>query len=389
MKIEIPKNIMTNYSYDFLIVGAGLYGATIARLLTDLGYNCLIIDKRAHVAGNIYTENICGYDKHVYGPHIFHTNDAYIIDFVNKYSAWYNYRQNTIATDGNCLYSLPFNMNTYYNVFSVITPEEAYSIIEDEKRKYGVDNPTNLEEQAISMVGKTIYEKLIKNYTEKQWGKKCTELSPDIIKRLPLRFHFDNNYFNDRFQAIPKNGYTKFVENIIGNIPIVFNTEFTYNDYDYWRTKIRFNIIFCGPVDELLNYKFGALEWRSLKFVDKTFEYNGHNGQGTAIINNVSKEPYTRCCEHMWFTPNKIIKGITSIQTYEFPDTWYRTKERFYSINNAHTEELYNKYVQELYKEMPKIMLGGRLGKYKYFDMDDTIAEAFKDANNINLLNTI
>ena len=204
---------------DFLIVGAGLYGATIARTLTEFEYNCLIIDKRSHIAGNIYSENINGYDKHMYGPHIFHTDKPQVEAFAKKYMEWIPYIQNTKATDGEKAYHLPFNMDTYYDIFGVMTPEAAFEIIEAEKKEYGVENPTNLEEQAINMVGKTIYEKLIKNYTEKQWGRKCTEISPDIIKRLPLRFFYSNNYFNDYFQAIPKCGYTKFVENIIGDIP--------------------------------------------------------------------------------------------------------------------------------------------------------------------------
>ena len=361
---------------DFLIVGAGLYGATIARLLTDAGFNCLIIDKRNHIAGNIYTEKIHGYDKHVYGPHIFHTDKKYIEDFVKKYSEWIPYIQNTIATDGKKLYHLPFNMNTYYDIFGVISPREAFKIIQEEISQYKVDNPKNLEEQAINMVGKTIY-------TEKQWGKPCTEISPDIIKRLPLRYSYNNNYFNDYFQAIPKDGYTQFVKNIIGNIPCICNFEFVKDNYDYWKSHVRCAIIYCGAIDELLEYQLGELEWRSLKFDDTSYKYYGEGGQGTSIKNDVTMSKYTRYIEHMWFTPDKIYEGITSIITSEQPDNWERNKERYYAINNEYTETKYRAYRDLLLRQMPKIELGGRLGKYRYFDMDDTIYEAMKDAENL------
>ena len=368
---------------DFLIVGAGLYGATIARTLTEFEYNCLIIDKRSHIAGNIYSENINGYDKHMYGPHIFHTDKLQVEAFAKKYMEWIPYIQNTKATDGEKAYHLPFNMDTYYDIFGVMTPEAAFEIIEAEKKEYGVENPTNLEEQAINMVGKTIYEKLIKNYTEKQWGRKCTEISPDIIKRLPLRFFYSNNYFNDYFQAIPKCGYTKFVENIIGDIPCLCNVEFNKNSYKYWKDNVKYGIIYCGAVDELLEYQLGELEWRSLRFEDKQIEYNGHNGQGSPIINDVSANPYTRCIEHMWFMPNNVKIGTKSILTFEYPDNWERGKERYYAVNNYSTEKKYQAYIDLLQKQMPKIILGGRLGKYRYFDMDDTIAEAIKDAGEL------
>lgn len=370
---------------DFLIVGAGLYGATIGRLLTDAGFNCFIIERRNHIGGNIYSEKINGYDKHVYGAHIFHTDNYQVEAFVKQYSEWNNYRHNVIATDNKKLYHLPFNMNTYYDIFGVCSPAKAKSIIEEEVKKYGVDNPRNLEEQAINLVGKTIYNKLIKNYTEKQWGKKCNELSPDIIKRLPLRFSFDNNYFNDRFQAIPKNGYTVFVKNIIGDIPCICNTEF---DYEYWEDKVK-TIIYCGSIDELLNYELGELEWRSLKFKDSSYIYNGSNGQGTSVKNDVSKHKYTRYIEHMWFTPEKVYNGITSIITSEQPVKWKKGREKYYPINNNYTETLYNAYLDLLLKKMPNVELGGRLGKYKYFDMDDTILEAMKDAKKLIEINDI
>lgn len=372
-----------NNNIDFIIVGAGLYGATMARILTDAGFICLIFDRRQHIGGNIYSEKINGYDKHVYGPHIFHTNDSMVEKFVKKYSEWIPYQQNTIATDGKCLYHLPFNMNTYYDIFHVMTPAEAKNIIDKQIDMYGVSNPSNLEEQAINMVGKTIYLKLIKNYTEKQWGKKCTELSPDIIKRLPLRFSFNNNYFDDYFQAIPKDGYTSFIRNIIKDIPYICGFELTNINYEYWKDQCNYNIIYCGAVDELLHYQFGPLEWRSLQFHDESFIYDGANGQGMAIKNDVSTSPYTRYIEHMWFTPDKVCEGMTSIITKEQPDNWELGKERYYAVNNEQTEQIYQKYVGQLSKVMPKIRLGGRLGKYRYFDMDDTIIEAINDANHL------
>lgn len=369
-----------NSNIDFLIVGAGLYGSTIARLLTDVGFNCLILEKRDHIAGNIYTENVNGYYKHTYGPHIFHTNFLDVKLFAKKYMDWISYEQNTIATDGEKLYHLPFNMNTYYDIFNVKTPEEAFNIISKEIVEYGVDNPKNLEEQAINMVGKTIYEKLIKNYTEKQWGRKCTELSLDIIKRLPLRYVFNNNYFNDCFQGIPKYGYTKFIENIIGNIPYICNIEFNKDTYEQLKDNIKYSIIYCGAVDELLEYQLGKLEWRSLRFDDDSYIYNGHNGQGTSVINDVSsKNMHTRSIEHMWFTPEYAKNRVKSIITYEYPEKWEIGKERYYAVNNLETEKKYKEYIELMQKQMPKIILGGRLGKYRYFDMDDTILEAIND----------
>ena len=377
---------------DFLIVGAGLYGATTARLLHESGYNCLILDQRPHIAGNIYSEHINEYDKHMYGPHIFHTSLQCVIDFVNKYSEWYTYQQHTLATDGEKLYHLPFNMNTFYDVFGCISIEEAKKIIDKEIQEYkeqkqkeiksGVILIYNLEEWCMLTVGKTIYEKLIKNYTEKQWGKKCTELPQEIIKRLPLRFSFNNNYFNDIFQGIPKEGYTKFVENIIGDIPYLCNVQFKAKDYEYWSSKVKHGIIYCGAVDELLNYELGELEWRSLRFEDKSYTYNGYNGQGCAIMNNVSTNPWTRTIEHMWFLPHQSIDN-ESIITTEYPDKWERGKERYYPINNDKNERKYKVYVDLLKEKMPLIRLGGRLGKYRYFDMDDTIHEAMEDVKNI------
>ena len=369
---------------DYLIVGCGIYGATIARLLTDSGKRCLIIDRRDHIGGNIYTYKFGEIDVHKYGPHTFHTSNQEVIDFVTKYSEWIPFELNIIAKNGKKIYHLPFNMTTFYDIFGVNNPQEAFDIIEKEIEESGLKDrePKNLEEQAIKLVGKTIYETLIKGYTEKQWNCDCKDLSSEIIKRLPLRFYFNNSYFNDTFQAIPKNGYTEFVKNIIDGIPLLLNTEFKYEE---WDGKAK-NIIFCGAVDELLDYELGELKWRSLTFEDKIFEYNGHNGQGTPILNLVSKEERgTRIVEHMWFNKAVAQNVKQSIQTLEIPTDWHKGLERYYAVNNKNSEELYERYKALLMERMPNVILGGRLGKYRYFDMDDAIYEAINDANNILL----
>ena len=367
---------------DFLIIGSGLYGATMARILTDAGYTCLILEKRNHIAGNIYSERTNdGYDKHVYGPHIFHTDKPDVEEFVKKYATWETFKLNILANNNGNIYHLPFNMNTFYDVFKEKSPEKVKEIIGQEIKEANIKKPSNLEEQAISMVGTTIYNTLIKNYTEKQWGKPCNELSQDIITRLPLRFSYNNDYYNDYFQAIPKDGYTKFVKNIIGNIPCLCNSEFKKENYEYWQDNINCLIIYCGAIDELLEYELGELEWRSLYFDDEEYKYNWSNGQGCPILNDVGNiNKFTRSIEHMWFSPSKVQEGISSIITKEYPDNWKPGKERYYAVNNKDTDKKYKAYINLLLKRMPKIKLGGRLGKYKYFDMDDTIYEAMTDA---------
>jgi len=387
-----------NSNIDFLIVGAGFYGVTIARLLTDAGYKCLIIDKRSHIGGNCYS--IPGdkglYDIHVYGPHIFHTSDYKVAQFITNYTKFNNYCQNTIALNNNKMYSLPFNMNTFNTLFNINKPEEAYQQIEFERKDAEniYKDRNDLEAVANKLVGITIYNALIKDYTEKQWHKKCSELPGDIIKRLPLRFSFDNNYFNDYFWGIPNEGYAKLFENIInGNsydqsihLPIMYilNVDYLQN-IDFWNNVAK-KVIYCGAVDELLNYQLGELEWRSLRFENKEYEYNGYNGQGTSVINYTgSDNNATRSIEHMYFTKErwKNKTNFKSIITYEYPDDYVKGKERYYPINNEINNNLYNKYLDLLSKEMPNVLLGGRLGKYKYFDMDDTIIEAINDAEKI------
>ena len=385
-----------NSNIDFLIVGAGFYGVTIARMLTDAGYKCLIIDKRYHIGGNCFSipDKNGLYDVHVYGPHIFHTSDLSVAQFITNYTKFNNYQQNTIANNNGELYHLPFNMNTFYSLFGVITPEDAYNKLQeeiDEANKIYKDR-NDLEAVANKLVGKTIYNKLIKDYTEKQWNQKCSELPGDIIKRIPLRFNYDDNYFNDLFYGVPNNGYTSVIKNIIdGNaydqklhIPIVYILNIDYNENrDFWRSIAK-NVIYCGSIDELFDYRLGELEWRSLRFEDKQYRYNGKNGQGTAIINYTDKTTAaTRSVEHMYFTKEKWLNktDFDSVITTEFPEDYEKGKERYYPINNDKNNELYNKYIELLTTEMPNVIPGGRLGKYKYFDMDDVIKEAINDAN--------
>jgi len=374
---------------NILIVGAGLFGITIGRLLTNAGHNCTIIDQRNHIGGNCYDEplTINGHTMtvHKYGPHVFHTSNEQVWNFINKYSKFNNFKSNILAKDdNNKLYHLPFNMNTFYEIFGISDVKKVKDIIQNEIEEANISKITNLEEKAISMVGTTVYNTLIKNYTEKQWNRKCTELSPDIIARLPLRFYFDNNYFNDKYQGIPIGGYTKLMNNIINGIenekPIKYqlNTKFNLKMYDYYD-----KIIYCGSIDTLLDYKFGYLEYRSLKFENTEYEFSYENSNGCAQINLVGTQRGTREIEHIYYTPENLeyFIGQKVIKTLEIPDNWNITKERFYSINNKINNDLYNKYVEECKKIYPNIILGGRLGLYKYLDMDDVILMAINIFN--------
>lgn len=387
-----------NSNIDFVIVGAGFYGVTIARLLTDAGFKCIIIDKRDHIGGNCYTApgDKHLYDIHVYGPHVFHTSDYEVAQFITNYTKFNSYQHNTLALSKSKLYSLPFNMHTFYELFNVITPEDAYKQIEieckDAENIY--KNRNDLEAIANKLVGMTIYNTLIKDYTEKQWNKKCSELSGDIIKRLPLRFNYNNNYFNDMFWGVPTEGYTKIFENIInGNgydnvqrAPILYMLNVDYLENKKYFNELCNNIIYCGAIDELLDYKLGELEWRSLRFEHHQYTYNGYNGQGTAVINYIDSDiKETRSIDHMYFTPErwKDQTQFDSVITKEFPDNYEKGKERYYPINNEVNNKLYNDYIELLKTEMPNIIPGGRLGKYKYFDMDDVIKEAINDSKTI------
>ena len=384
--------------YDYLIVGTGLFGAIFAYEANKRGKKCLIIDKREHVGGNIYTEKKEEINVHKYGAHIFHTSDEEVWKYINQFVEFNRYTNSPVAVYKNELYNLPFNMNTFNKLWGVITPVQALQKIDEEKKEANITEPKNLEEQAISLVGKTIYEKLIKGYTEKQWGKKCTALPSFIIKRLPVRLIYDNNYFNDKYQGIPIGGYTQIIEKMLsGKLYDNNGKEETETNslidvrlnYDYFEHKeelenIADKIIFTGPIDKYYDYKFGELEYRSLKFETETLD--GDNYQGNAVVNYTEYEiPYTRIIEHKHFEMGKSLgndKIINkTIVTREYPDTWTKEKEPYYPINNDKNNELYEKY-SKLAKDDTNIIFGGRLGQYKYYDMDKVIASALECVKN-------
>lgn len=357
---------------DYLIVGAGLYGAVCAYELNKKGYKCLVVDKRNHIAGNIYTENIAGINVHKYGAHIFHTSNPVIWNYVNQFAEFNNYINCPVARYKNECYNLPFNMNTFTKLWpDVFTPDQAQKRIEEERKDYYKDLPQNLEEQAINLVGKTIYEKLIKGYTAKQWGRPCTELPSFIIKRLPVRFTFDNNYFNDRYQGIPIGGYTQMIQNMLSGIEVQLNTDF-FEHRQELEAKAR-RIIYTGPIDQFFDYCYGALEYRSVRF--ETEILNCPNYQGNAVINYTDYEvPYTRIIEHKHFEFGSQEKTVIS---REYSSAWKVGVEPYYPINDEMNMELYKKY-KEKTKEFPNVIFGGRLGQYQYMDMDDVIEAALK-----------
>lgn len=358
--------------YDYLIVGAGLFGAVCASELNKKGKKILVIDKRGHIAGNIYTKKEEGINVHVYGAHIFHTSDKVVWNYINQFAEFNNYINAPVARYKNELYNLPFNMNTFTKLWkNVFTPEEARARIEEEKKNFHIDDPKNLEEQAINLVGPTIYEKLIKGYTAKQWGKKCTELPAFIIKRLPVRFTFDNNYFNDRYQGIPVGGYTKIIEKMLDGVEVKLNTN--YLDNRGYFNSIAKHIVYTGAIDEYFDFKYGPLEFRTVEFKNEVLDTE--NYQGNAVVNYTEYEvPYTRIIEHKHFefdttSPKTIISK-------EYSKTWIKGDEPYYPVNNDKNNKLYAKYKEEASK-LTNITFGGRLGLYKYYDMDDTIVEAF------------
>ena len=360
--------------YDYLIVGSGLFGSVCARELTDEGYSVCVIEKRSHIGGNVYTENIEGINIHKYGPHIFHTNSEKIWNYVNKFADFNNFVNTPIAKFENEIYSLPFNMFTFNKMWGVETPEEAKKIIEKQRFK---GEPKNLEEQALSLVGKDIYEKLIKGYTEKQWGRKCSELSIDIIKRLPVRFTYNNNYFNSKYQGIPIGGYTKMIEKMLENIEVKLNTDF-FDNKEFWKTQAR-KIIYTGPIDAYFDYSLGCLEYRSLKFESEILDVS--NFQGVAVVNYTDSEiPFTRICEHKHFEFGESDKTVI---TKEFSKEWNINEEPYYPINNKKNLELLKKY-QELAKK-ENVIFGGRLAEYKYYDMDKVIENALKITREVDL----
>ena len=356
--------------YDYLVVGAGLFGAIFAYEAKRKGKKVLVVEKRPHIAGNIYTEVIEGIQVHKYGAHIFHTSNEKVWRYIQQFAKFNRYTNSPIARYKEELYNMPFNMNTFHALWGVITPKEAREKIEEEKREAGITEPKNLEEQAISLVGRTIYEKLVKGYTEKQWGQRADKLPSFIIKRLPVRFTYDNNYFNDFYQGIPIGGYTQIIEKMLQGIEVKLNCDFLEERSSL--ENIANKIIFTGPIDAYYHYQFGELEYRSLKFETEILEEQ--NYQGNAVVNYTEYEvPYTRIIEHKHFefdttSPKTVI-------TREYPEKWIQGKEPYYAINNEKNNALYQKYAEIAQKD-DKVIFGGRLGQYKYFDMDKVIEEA-------------
>lgn len=356
--------------YDYLIVGAGLFGSVFAYEATKRGKKCLVIDKRNHIGGNIYTEEIEGINVHKYGAHIFHTNNKRIWSYVNQFVEFNRYTNSPVANYKGEIYNLPFNMNTFNRLWGVVTPYEAEEIIEKQRKEAGIEDPSNLEEQAISLVGTDIYEKLIKGYTEKQWGRSATELPPFIIKRLPVRFTYDNNYFNDKFQGIPIGGYTRIIEKMLENVDILLNTDFFKERSKL--EKLANKIVYTGMIDQYYDYKFGVLEYRSLKFDTEVLK-GVKNYQGNAVINYTDREtPYTRIIEHKHF---EFGAQEDTVITKEYPKEWKQGDEPYYPINDDKNNEIYRKY-KLLADQEEKVIFGGRLANYKYYDMHQVIGSA-------------
>ena len=364
--------------YDYLIVGAGLYGSVFAHEASKRGKKCLVIDKRLHTGGNIHCENIEGINVHKYGAHIFHTNDKYIWDYVNQFVEFNRYTNSPVAIHEGKLYNLPFNMNTFYQLWGVKTPEEAMKEIEKQVTESGIIEPKNLEEQAISLVGIDIYEKLIKGYTEKQWGRKATELPAFIIKRLPVRFTYDNNYFNDKYQGIPIGGYNKLTEGLLNGIEVQLGVDFFAEREKY--ESLANKIVFTGKIDEYFDFRFGELEYRSLKFEHQTLDQD--NYQGNAVVNYTEAHiPYTRIIEHKHFEFGKQNKTVI---THEFPIEWSLGMESYYPVNDEVNSLKFKKY-SDLAKNENNVIFGGRLAEYKYYDMHQVIGSALsKIKNNID-----
>ena len=368
--------------YDYLIVGAGLYGSIFAREATNKGYKCLVIDKRDNVGGNIYTEKVEGINVHKYGAHIFHTNNQKVWDYITKFATFNRFTNSPVANYKGELYSLPFNMYTFNKMWGVVTPEEAAAKIEEQRKAAGITNPKNLEEQAISLVGTDIYEKLIKGYTEKQWGRKCTELPAFIIKRLPVRLTFDNNYFNALYQGIPVGGYTRMVERMLEVIEVRLNTDYLKEKETY--DSLANTVIYTGPIDAYFSYSIGYLEYRSVRF--ETEVLDRPNFQGNAAVNYTDAEtPWTRIIEHKWFEFGKDENGNDIQKTVisrEYSSEWKPGDEPYYPVNDEKNSELYRKY-RDLADKEANVVFGGRLGEYKYYDMDKVIRAALDKSEEI------
>lgn len=355
--------------FDYLIVGAGLFGSVFAYEATQRGKRCLVIDKRNHIAGNIYTENIEGINVHKYGAHIFHTSDKAIWEYVNRFADFNNFINSPIASYKDELYNLPFNMNTFSKMWGIKTPAEAKAIIAGQIANLSIGEPQNLEEQALKLVGTDVYEKLIKGYTQKQWGRPCTELPAFIIKRLPLRFTYDNNYFNDRYQGIAIGGYTQIIEKMLAGSDVKTDTD--YFEFIKENPDIAEKTVFTGQIDEFFGYRYGALGYRSVRFENEILDTD--NYQGNAVVNYTDREvPYTRIIEHKHFEFGKQEKTVIS---REYSAEWQPGIEPYYPINDEANNALYEKY-KTLAATRPDVIFGGRLGQYKYYDMDKVIAAA-------------
>lgn len=363
--------------FDYLIVGAGLFGAAFARLATDAGQRCLVIDKRPQLGGNVYCEDADGIAVHKFGPHIFHTSDRGVWDFVNRFVTFRQFTLNILVNYDGRLYNLPFNMHTFYQMWGVTTPQEAHSIIEKQRKEAKIETPKNLEEQAISLVGCDIYQTLIKGYTEKQWGCPCCELPTSIIKRLPVRFTYNNNYFNDTWQGIPEGGYNRLVEGLLDGVVCRTNCNY-FENRDYFDHLAR-HIIFTGCIDEFFGYELGHLEYRSLRFEQETLPTS--NYQGNAIVNYTSPQvPYTRIVEHKHFVPHdqSLLQMPITVITREYPSSYTQGGEPYYPINNSRNEELAERYRQLARVQRPNVVFAGRLGAYRYIDMDTSIRQAME-----------
>ena len=357
--------------YDYLIVGSGLYGAVFAYEMKKKGKKCLVIDKRSHIGGNIYCEKIEDINVHKYGAHIFHTSNKKIWEYINQFAEFNNYINSPIARYKDELYNLPFNMNTFSKMWGIVTPQEAKDIIQSQIADLNITNPENLEEQALSLVGRDVYEKLIKGYTEKQWGRDCKELPAFIIKRLPLRFTYDNNYFNDRYQGIPIGGYTRIIEKMLEGTEVLLNTD--YKEFAAKNGNVSNRVLYTGMIDEYFDYQLGVLEYRSVRFEQE--RYDMENYQGNAVVNYTDREvPYTRIIEHKHF---EFGKQPVTIISKEYSSEWHKGDEPYYPVNNEKNDSLYERYCQ-LAESEKNVIFGGRLGSYKYYDMDKVIEAALK-----------
>ena len=369
--IDVKKGKRRIVMFDYLVVGAGLYGSVFARQAKDNGKSVLVIDKRDHIGGNIYTEDIEGINVHKYGAHIFHTNNKEVWDYVNRYATFNRFTNSPIANYKGEIYSLPFNMYTFNKMWGVVTPEEAAAKIKEQVAAAGIEEPKNLEEQAISLVGTDIYEKLIKGYTEKQWGRECKDLPAFIIKRLPVRLSYDNNYFNALYQGIPMGGYTKLVENLLEGIEVRLSEDYLADKDNY--DKLAKKIVYTGPIDAYFEYSLGALQYRSVRFETEVLDMP--NYQGNAAVNYTDREtPWTRIIEHKWFEYGSQEKTVIS---REYSSEWEVGDEPYYPVNDEKNGELYKKY-KKLSEGESHVIFGGRLGEYKYYDMDAVIAAALE-----------